>query len=184
MSPRARRDDADAGALFTSPPLQRLKTEEEALAKERLGSGQQLTGDDDEFEAPTAQEMAQTTLDQIALHVPLKWSLEPTLGLAARCLEDNEQSTRRAGAAAVGVVAEGFQDALREHHLGNVLQLLEGAAGRSDPATRECLCFAYGQLAEHCQPEIVAYARSVLPVVFAFLDDSRAAVVGACFSRS
>lgn len=176
-----------AGALFMSTPLQRLKAEEEALIKEqrfgstgchRLGIETNSDDDDAEYEGPTPQEMAQTTLDQIALHVPLKWSLEPTLGLVARCLEDGDQATRRAGAAAIGVVAEGFQDALREHHLGYVLRLLENTAAQSDAATRECLCFAYGQLAEHCQPEIVAYARTVLPVVFAFLDDTRAAVVG------
>ncbi|KAJ8598527.1 hypothetical protein CTAYLR_001323 [Chrysophaeum taylorii] len=166
-----------AGALFMSTPLQRLKAEEEALLSQQQQQQQQVEKDG-EYEGPSPQEMAQTTLDQIALHVPLKWSLEPTLGLAARCLGDPEQATRRAGAAAIGVVAEGFQDALREKHLGQVLRLLEEAAARSDAATRECLCFAYGQLAEHCQPEIVAYAASVLPVVFAFLDDSRAAVVG------
>lgn len=176
------------GALFVSAPLQRLKAEEEAVAREQrmLRGGQsqqqQIGGeedeDDEEYEGPSAQEMAQTTLDQIALHVPLKWSLEPTLTLAAQCLQADDLPTIRAGAAAVGVVVEGFQDALREQHLGTVLELLEKAAKRADAATRECLCFAYGQLAEHCQPEVVAYAPSVLLVIFDFLNDSRAAVVG------
>ncbi|KAH8097787.1 hypothetical protein JL720_700 [Aureococcus anophagefferens] len=178
------REGGGAGALFVSTPLQRLRQEEAALAKAaKIAAGQVVLGGDDDddeaYEGPSSQEVAQTTLDQIALHVPLKWSLEPTLGLAMQCLEDANPSTRRAGAAAVGVVAEGFQDALREHHLGEVLQrLANAAAANSEPATRECLCFAYGQLAEHCQPEIVGHAAAVVPVVFEFLNDARAAVVG------
>ena len=178
------REGGGAGALFVSTPLQRLRQEEAALAKAaKVAAGQVVVGGDDDddeaYEGPSSQEVAQTTLDQIALHVPLKWSLEPTLGLAMQCLEDANPSTRRAGAAAVGVVAEGFQDALREHHLGEVLQrLANAAAANSEPATRECLCFAYGQLAEHCQPEIVGHAAAVVPVVFEFLNDARAAVVG------
>lgn len=177
-----------AGALFVSTPLQRLRQEEKALAlAARIASGQ-VGGDDDDsddeaYEGPSSQELAQTTLDQIALHVPHKWSLEPSLGLAFQCLDANDDSTRRAGAAAVGVVAEGFQDPLREHHLGSVLQKLAQAAQKAtDAPTRECLCFAYGQLAEHCQPEIIGHSGAVIPVVFEFLNDQRAAVVGtACY---
>eukprot|EP00632_Arachnochrysis_sp_CCMP2950_P010922 CAMPEP_0185695796 /NCGR_PEP_ID=MMETSP1164-20130828/4745_1 /TAXON_ID=1104430 /ORGANISM="Chrysoreinhardia sp, Strain CCMP2950" /LENGTH=479 /DNA_ID=CAMNT_0028362663 /DNA_START=3 /DNA_END=1439 /DNA_ORIENTATION=+ len=206
---RADASSSRAGALFMSQPLQRLRAEEEALIKARLlgqqpphgGAATTTTGgfsalagggvaakggddddDDDAYEGPTVQELAQTTLDQVALHVPQKYSLEPTMGLAVRCLRSDDQAARRAGAATIGVVAEGFQDALRERHLGDVLALLEQAARQSDAATRECLCFAYGQLAEHCQPEIVAFAARVVPVVFEFLDDARAAVVGtACY---
>ena len=99
-----------------------------------------------------------------APQVPHKWSLEPALGLALNCLGAPDPSTRRAGAAAVGVVAEGFQDPLREAHLGDVLQRLAACAQAStDAATRECLCFAYGQLAEHCQPEVVGFAERVVP---------------------
>ena len=80
----------------------------------------------------------------------------------------------------MGVVAEGFQDPLREHHLGSVLAKLAQAAQKAtDAPTRECLCFAYGQLAEHCQPEIIGHSNAVIPVVFEFLNDQRAAVVGA-----
>ena len=69
----------------------------------------------------------------------------------------------------MGVVAEGFQDPLREHHLGSVLAKLAQAAQKAtDAPTRECLCFAYGQLAEHCQPEIIGHSNAVIPVVFEF----------------
>ncbi|KAJ1446286.1 armadillo-type protein [Pelagophyceae sp. CCMP2097] len=177
-----------AGTLFVSAPLQRLRQEEKALALQlavqqgRLPAGatHDPDDDDDDYDGPTPQEIAQTTLDQIVLHVPHKFSLEPTLTLAARCLQDlNSASVRRAGVATIGVVAEGFQDALREHHLARVLQWLAAVAQQDcDAATREVLCFAYGQLAEHCQPEIVAHASAVIPIVFAFLKDARAAVVG------
>ena len=77
----------------------------------------------------------------------------------------------------MGVVAEGFQDPLREHHLGSVLAKLAQAAQKAtDAPTGECLCFAYGQLAEHCQPEIIGHSNAVIPVVFEFLNDQRAAV--------
>ncbi|KAH8049926.1 hypothetical protein JL722_11711 [Aureococcus anophagefferens] len=148
------RDDAvlvqffDAFAELAQTPVpvlapHRLRQEEAALAKAaKIAAGQVVLGGDDDddeaYEGPSSQEVAQTTLDQIALH-----------------------------------------DALREHHLGEVLQrLANAAAANSEPATRECLCFAYGQLAEHCQPEIVGHAAAVVPVVFEFLNDARAAVVG------
>mmetsp|Transcript_20737 Transcript_20737/g.26835 ORF Transcript_20737/g.26835 Transcript_20737/m.26835 type:complete len:1175 (-) Transcript_20737:204-3728(-) len=166
------------GSLFMSQILQRLRAEEEALQKSISHPSVRNEDDDEDYEGPSLQEMAQQTLDQVALHVPQKWSLEPTLSLIARCLQDDDEATRRSGAAAMGVVAEGFQDALRERHLGQVLNLLERAAVNSDTATRECLCFAYGQLAEHCQPEIVGFAPRILPVVFEFIQDKRAAVVG------
>ena len=171
-----------AGALFVSTPLQRLRQEEKALAQaarvaQGLVGGDDDDSDDEAYEGPSSQELAQTTLDQIALHVPHKWSLEPSLGLAFQCLDAPDDSTRRAGAAAVGVVAEGFQDPLREHHLGSVLAKLAQAAQKAtDAPTRECLCFAYGQLAEHCQPEIIGHSNAVIPVVFEFLNDQRAAV--------
>ena len=148
-----------------------------ARVAQGLVGGDDDDSDDEAYEGPSSQELAQTTLDQIALHVPHKWSLEPPLGLAFQCLDAPDDSTRRAGAAAVGVVAEGFQDPLREHHLGSVLaKLAQAATKATDAPTRECLCFAYGQLAEHCQPEIIGHSNAVIPVVFEFLNDQRAAV--------
>jgi len=40
-----------------------------------------------------------------------------------------------------------------------------------DPLVRECACFALGQAAEFCQPEIIDYSQQILPVVFRLLDD-------------
>ena len=33
------------------------------------------------------------------------------------------------------------------------------------------MCFALGQISEHCQPEVLIYSSQVLPVAFALLDD-------------
>ena len=56
--------------------------------------------------------------------------------------------------------------------------MLARAAEHGDATTRECVCFAYGQLAEHCQPEILAHHRQVLPVVFALMDTGAESVMG------
>jgi hypothetical protein len=50
------------------------------------------------------------------------------------------------------------------------------AAGDANPQVRECACFCLGQLAEHCQPEILSYSSQILPIVFALLDDTTVAV--------
>ena len=62
--------------------------------------------------------------------------------------------------------------------LPQVLAMLARAAEHGDATTRECVCFAYGQLAEHCQPEILAHHRQVLPVVFALMDTGAESVMG------
>ena len=83
----------------------------------------------------------------------------------------------------MGVVAEGFQDPLGSTTLvAYWLSWPKLLKKRRTRRRRECLCFAYGQLAEHCQPEIIGHSNAVIPVVFEFLNDQRAAVVGtACY---
>ena len=89
-----------------STPLQRLRQEEKALRKRRVPGlvGGDDDDSDDEARRPSSQELAQTTLDQIALHVLHKWSLEPSLGLAFQCLT-RPTTLLVERAAAVGVVA-------------------------------------------------------------------------------
>jgi hypothetical protein len=56
------------------------------------------------------------------------------------------------------------------------------AATDADKFTREAACFCLGQMAEHCQPEIMRYQAAVLPVVFNLLDDPMQSVQGvACY---
>ena len=157
-----------AGAFFQCSPLQRLKD----------GAGGDDDDDDDEdWDGPSVQETVQSTLDKLALEVPMKHFFAPTFQLICAYFEPGTPQTWHAAAVCLGVVVEGAQDRIREQ-LPQVLAMLARAAEHGDATTRECVCFAYGQLAEHCQPEILAHHRQVLPVVFALMDTGAESVMG------
>ena len=86
----------------------------------------------------------------------------------------NEQA-RKAGVAAMGVIAEGCAEPLTAN-LPHVLPYIFRACQDPSPQVRECACFALGQISEHCQPDILQYSEQVLPTVFRLLDDHSTAV--------
>ena len=156
-----------AGAFFQCSPLQRLKD----------GAGGDDDDDDEDWDGPSVQETVQSTLDKLALEVPMKHFFAPTFQLICAYFEPGTPQTWHAAAVCLGVIVEGAQDRIREQ-LPQVLAMLARAAEHGDATTRECVCFAYGQLAEHCQPEILAHHRQVLPVVFALMDTGAESVMG------
>ena len=60
--------------------------------------------------------------------------------------------------------------------LAEVAPFVITCAGDVDAQVRECACFALGQLAEHCQPEILNFAPQILEAVFKLLDDASISV--------
>ena len=127
--------------------------------------------DDEDFDGPSAQNIAQQCLDTLALNIPSKFFYEPTMQLIDQGLSSPDPNMRKAGAAALGVIIEGCSEEIRKH-LATILPRIFQAA--RDPAVpvRECACFVLGQLSEHCQPEIVNYHNEILPLVFGLLDDA------------
>jgi len=127
--------------------------------------------EDDDYDGPSAQNIAQQCLDTLALNIPSKYFYEPTMQLIDQGLSSPDPNMRKAGAAALGVIVEGCFEDIKKH-LPTILPRIYQAA--RDPAVpvRECACLVLGQLSEHCQPEIVNYHSEILPLVFGLLDDA------------
>jgi len=145
-------DDSAAGALFDSNPSWREDD------------------DEDYKEDVTQTSMAQGTLDMLACELPKKAIFNPVISRSLPRLSSPQPNSRKAGLAAIGVIAEGCSEPMREH-LNDILPHILNAAADSSSQVRECACFALGQLSEHCQPEILTYSDQILPVVFTLLDD-------------
>ena len=157
--------DSAAGALFESNPAWRQDLDEDS-------------GDDDledEMDSPTETSMAQGTLDMLACELPKKYIFEPVVSRCMQRLNSPQPNHRKAGIAALGVIAEGCSEPLRDH-LNELMPHVLQCAKDSDSQVRECACFCLGQIAEHCQPEILAYSEQILPIVFMLLDDQTVTV--------
>ena len=59
--------------------------------------------------------IAQSTLDKLASTMPMKYVWAPALEACLQCLQSGESNYRKAGASALGNLAEGCQDPMREN---------------------------------------------------------------------
>lgn len=138
--------------------------------------------DDEDFNPEFArQKMAQMIMDYMAINVPAKYFMDVALSLISQGMTSPDPQMRKAGCAALGIIAEGGADSMRERLEPIVPALLQAF---SDPEfyVRECACFAMGQFAEFLQPEILTFNQSVLPVVFNALSETRFTIQGhACY---
>lgn len=140
-------------------------------AEMRTGTEEDEEDDDEDFDGPSPQNIAQQLLDTLAMNIPPKAMYEPTMSLINEALSNPDPNIRKAGAAGLGVVVEGFQQSIRKQLpaiMPYVFQVLQDQA----VPVRECACFLVGQLSEHCQPEILEYHSQVLPIMFYLLEDA------------
>ncbi|RLO03085.1 hypothetical protein DYB28_004584 [Aphanomyces astaci] len=124
--------------------------------------------DDDEEEHMT--QMAQRTLDYMALSLSPKTLKPIVLQCAHQVVGSSNPSMQKAGVLALGVVSEGLSEFLSEN-LASVLPLIYTAAASTHHNVREAACFSLGQFAEYLQPEIQTHYVDIIPVALALLDD-------------
>jgi hypothetical protein len=162
-----------AGALFESNPAWRADLED------TIHPHGNADDDDDEADpdSPTETSMAQGTLDMIACEIPNKY-VWPICISRCMTLMNNEQdaAARKAGAAGLGVIAEGCSEKCIEQLADIMPYIFRACTDTTSPQVRECACFCLGQLSEHCQPDILNYATQILPIIFTLLDDGSVAV--------
>lgn len=92
-----------------------------------------------------------------------------------------DSKIRKAGCSLLGIISEGMNDAIKPI-LSQILPQLLGLTRDPDQHVREAATFAAGQIAEHCQPDILFYHTSVMPAMFAAMDDTAPTVQGtACY---
>ena len=131
--------------------------------------------EEDDYDGPSGQDIAQRCLDALAIHVPSKYFFGPTMALIGQGLDSPDFNMRKAGTAALAVIIEGCHEDI-DKQLPTILPRVFAAA--QDPAVcvRECACFVLGQLSEYCQPQILDYHSEILPVIFTLLEDATLSV--------
>ncbi|EWM29705.1 Importin-beta [Nannochloropsis gaditana] len=131
--------------------------------------------DDEDYEGPSGQDIAQRCLDAMAIHVPAKYFYQPTMALIGQGLDSQDFNARKAGTAALAVIIEGCSEEVTQH-LSSILPRVLAAARDLATCVRECACFVLGQLSENCQPEILECHGEILPCIFALLEDATPSV--------
>ena len=155
----------------------------EIISKDTTSAGGMMNAqfaedeDEEDDDEPSPTKMAQRMLDVMALNMPAKYMDEHILKAAGECMQNPNPSVRKAGTIALGVIAEGCADRLRDK-ISSILPFLYQSAEDSDPLLREAACFSLGQWAEHLQPEILEHYETLLPIIFKLLDDATPAVKG------
>ena len=133
-------------------------------------------GDDESYgEEDDAHNTAQTTIDQMALSIPQKYFVAPALEVCSSCMTSSEASMRKAGAAVLGIIAEGCVESLREI-LGDIVPTVLSCMQDKNYFVREASGFALGQLCEHCSPEITHYHQPILQSLVQLMGDEKSSV--------
>ncbi|RHY32948.1 hypothetical protein DYB32_002039 [Aphanomyces invadans] len=134
-----------------------------------------LQEENDEDEEEQMTQMAQRTLDYMALSLSPKTLKPIILQCAHQVVGSTNPNMQKAGVLALGVVSEGLSDFMSEN-LASVLPLIFSAASSTHHNVREAACFSLGQFAEYLQPEIQSHYAEIIPVALALLDDPTPAV--------
>ncbi len=131
--------------------------------------------EEDDYDGPSGQDIAQRCLDAMAIHVPAKYFFQPTMALIGQGLDSQDFNMRKAGTAALAVIIEGCHEEI-DKQLPVILPRVFAAARDPAVCVRECACFVLGQLSEYCQPQILDYHGEILPVIFTLLEDATLSV--------
>lgn len=131
--------------------------------------------EEDDYDGPSGQDIAQRCLDALAIHVPSKYFYGPTMALIGQGLDSPDYNMRKAGTAALAVIIEGCHEDI-DKQLPTILPRVFAAARDPAVCVRECACFVLGQLSEYCQPQILDYHSEILPVIFTLLEDATLSV--------
>ena len=163
-------EESAAGALFENNPLWAEELEEE-LDGGDLDSGGNLTS------------MAQGTLDMICLHFPGKIIYPLIIQNTQVRLQNPNVDSRKSALACLGVAAEGTHEFLSTPaQLTMILPWILAGLADNEVKVREVACFALGQFAEHCQPNILKYSEGILPALYPLLHDPNITVqVTSCY---
>jgi hypothetical protein len=126
---------------------------------------------DDNPEEDTAVDMALRLLDTLALNLPNKTVYPHVLEMTAHLRNSTQARNRRVGILALGVIAEGCADFVKQD-LSQVVSIL--IAGLSDPdvTVREGAGLSIGYCSEHLKPEILDLHALILPQLITLLDFS------------
>ncbi|KDO29492.1 hypothetical protein SPRG_06032 [Saprolegnia parasitica CBS 223.65] len=130
----------------------------------------QEDGEDDDDEDEPITQLAQRTLDFLALDVSPKTINPIVLQCTQECVRSADPNMQKAGVLALGVVSEGCSEFLSTN-VKSILPFIYEAAASPHAAVREAACFSLGQFCEYLQPVIQNHHAEIVPVALALLDD-------------
>lgn len=130
---------------------------------------------DDNPEENTSVDMALRLLDTLALHLPNKTVYPPVIEITTQLRNSPEARNRKIGLLALGVIAEGCADYVKQD-LSQVVSFLLQGLNDQDVNVREGAGLAIGYCSEHLKPEILDLHSIILPQLINILDFSNTRV--------
>jgi importin-4 len=130
---------------------------------------------DDNSEEASPVDMALRLLDTLALNLPNKTVYPHVMELTTQLRNSSNPRHRKIGVLALGVVAEGCADYVKQD-LSLVVNLLLQALVDPDVGVREGAGLAIGYCSEHLKPDILDLHSIILPQLIGILDFSNTRV--------
>lgn len=124
---------------------------------------------DDNPEEDTPVDMALRLLDTLALNLPNKTVYPHVLEMSAQLRASPVSRNRRVGILALGVIAEGCADFVKQD-LNQVIDILLQGLNDPDVTVREGAGLSIGYCSEHLKPEILDLHALILPKLITLLD--------------
>ncbi|XP_066592125.1 importin-4-like [Prorops nasuta] len=112
---------------------------------------------------------ATQTLDLLALHLPPEKLIPHVLRHIEPGLQCSDVYVKKASYLAIGVLAEGCSEYIRNKYLETFLRCICTGITDPNPIIQNSALFALGQFSEYLQPEISQYSSELLPVLFEYL---------------
>ena len=126
--------------------------------------------DDEEGEdTNTLSSVAAQALDLLSLHSPPEKLIPILMESLSLLFVSEDLFQRKAAYLALGELAEGCADYIRNKHLQNAAETCMKGLTDQSVIVRNAALFALGQYAEHIQPEFGKFHETVLPFLLTFL---------------
>eukprot|EP00794_Sanderia_malayensis_P019207 gene19207-21131_t len=145
---------------------------------EHADMSQEDADDDDdndaerEMEGSTLPSVAAQALDLLALHLPPGKFIPQVMQLIQRLLTSATCYQRKAAFIALGVLAEGCADYIKNRHLHEALQTVSRGLSDESHVVSNAALFTLGQFAEHLQPDINTFHAEIIPVLLQHLQNT------------
>ena len=117
---------------------------------------------EDDPNTTTPVDMAFRMLDTLAIELPNKFIYRQVRNCIAHLKQNENHLLRRSAILALGIIAEGCADSMKEE-LEVVLDEILHGFNDSSASVREAAGLALGYCSEHLKPEILDYHKKILP---------------------
>lgn len=125
-----------------------------------------------ELDGSTLPSVAAQALDLLALHLPPAKFIPQVMSMIQSYLDSVNQYQRKAGYIALGVLAEGCADYIKNRHLREALQTVSKGFTDESNIVRNASLFTLGQFAEHFQHDMNKFHRDIIPALLSQMQNT------------